>query len=314
MIKKSKVLITCPPMLGIVNQFLPLFNENGWEVTTPQVLQTLSEEELIALIPYHDGWIIGDDPASRRVFEAGKLGRLRAAVKWGIGVDNVDFKACGDLNIPVDNTPGMFGGEVADLAVGYVIGLARQTYFIDRAVRAGKWVKPAGISLAGRVAAVVGLGDIGRSLVRRLRAADMSIVGYDPGLLKGDLPDDIRHEVWPTGIESADFLILTCPLTQSSHHMVNRALFSKVKPGLRIVNVSRGPIIDELALIEALDQQVVHSAALDVFEEEPLSKNSPLRGHKLCIFGSHNASNTIDAVARTSEIAIQKLTSMLVSG
>src|SRR3546814_18453260 len=89
---------------------------------------------MVDLLPQYEGWIIGDDPATRRVFEAGKAGKLKAAVKWGIGVDNVDFAACKDLGIPIINTPNMFGGEVADVAVGYVIGLARQLFVIAREI------------------------------------------------------------------------------------------------------------------------------------------------------------------------------------
>lgn len=127
-----KVLITCPPMLGMIDRFLPIFNQYKIELTTPQVIQTLSVEELIRLVPQHDGWIIGDDPATREVFTAAKAGHLKAAVKWGIGVDNVDFVACQELNLPVTNTPDMFGNEVADIAMGYVTALARETFEIDR--------------------------------------------------------------------------------------------------------------------------------------------------------------------------------------
>lgn len=132
-----KVLVTCPPMLGMIDSFRNIFEKNGIELSTPNVVQTLSIEELMEIVPMHDGWIIGDDPATREVFAAGKSGHLKAAVKWGIGVDNVDFTACKDLEIPITNTPNMFGAEVSDIAVGYVIALARQTFEIDRAVRAG---------------------------------------------------------------------------------------------------------------------------------------------------------------------------------
>ena len=113
-----KILITCPPMLRMIDAFRPLFQRHGADITTPDVVQILSVGELKHLVPLHDGWIIGDDPATRDVFEAGRAGRLKAAVKWGIGVDNVDFAACRDLGIPIINTPQMFGGEVADIKVG----------------------------------------------------------------------------------------------------------------------------------------------------------------------------------------------------
>lgn len=149
-----KVLVTCPPMLRMIDEFRPLFLAKGIELTTPNVVQTLSVDELKQLVPQHDGWIIGDDPATRDVFTAGKAGNLKAAVKWGIGVDNVDFAACKELDIPIINTPNMFGGEVADIAVGYVIGLARETFLIDRGVRKGEWLKPAGISLSGKKSSI----------------------------------------------------------------------------------------------------------------------------------------------------------------
>lgn len=306
-----KILVTCPPMLRMIDSFRVLFAQYGVEITTPEVVQTLSVDELKVLVPQHDGWIIGDDPATREVFEAGKAGKLKAAVKWGIGVDNVDFSACKDLGIPIINTPNMFGGEVADIAVGYVIALARETFEIDRGVRAGQWPKPRGISLAEKTVALIGYGDIGKNTAKRLLAADMSIIAYDPYAQPDPAIPQVQMAAWPQRIEEADFIVINCALTPSSHHMLNAEVLSKAKEGVRIVNVGRGPIIDEAALEAALQTGQVYSAALDVFEVEPLPADSSLRQHPRCVFGSHNASNTADAVERTSEIAIGKLMNFL---
>ncbi len=306
-----KILVTCPPMLRMIDSFRPLFAQHGAEITTPNVVQTLSVEELKTLVPQHDGWIIGDDPATREVFEAGKAGRLKAAVKWGIGVDNVDFAVCKDLGIPIINTPNMFGGEVADIAVGYVIALARETFEIDRGVRAGQWPKPRGISLSGKTVALVGYGDIGKNTAKRLLAADMHIIAYDPFAVADPAMPQVQTATWPQRIEEADFIVINCALTPSSRHMLNADVLAKAKQGVRVVNVGRGPIIDEAALEAALASGKVYSAALDVFEEEPLPIHSGMRSHPRCVFGSHNASNTADAVARTSEIAIGKLMGFL---
>lgn len=302
-----KILVTCPPMLGMIEDFRPLFERRGMEVSAPNVVQTLSESELIELLPHHDGWIIGDDPGTRAVFEAGRAGRLRAAIKWGIGVDNVDFAACAALGIPISNTPNMFGAEVADVAMGYVIALARETFEIDRGVRAGGWPKPRGVSLAGRIAALVGFGDIGRNTAERMIASRMEVIAYDPAAPDMAEPASVRRAVWPDRLEEADFLVITCALTDSSRHMINGDTLKRTKPGVRVVNVGRGPVIDEPSLEAALRSGQVYSAALDVFETEPLPKSSALRLHPRCIFGSHNGSNTQDAVRRTSEIAINKL-------
>ena len=302
-----KILVTCPPMLGMIDSFRNIFEEKGIELCTPNVVQTLSVEELMEIVPEHDGWIIGDDPATREVFFAGKSGRLKAAVKWGIGVDNVDFAACKDLEIPITNTPNMFGAEVSDIALGYVIALARQTFEIDRAVRAGDWPKPRGISLSNKVVALIGYGDIGKNTAKRLLAADMKVIAYDPATSESHSSSSIYFEKWPERLNEADFIVVTCALTPSSEYMINAESIEMTKQGVRIVNVGRGPIIDENALIEALESGQVYSAALDVFETEPLPMDSPLRSHPRCVFGSHNASNTTDAVLLTSEIAISKL-------
>jgi D-3-phosphoglycerate dehydrogenase len=298
-------------MLGMIDSFRYIFEEKGIELSVPNVVQTLSVEELKEIVPQHDGWIIGDDPATREVFEAGKSGNLKAAVKWGIGVDNVDFDACKDLDIPIINTPDMFGREVADIAMGYVIALARETFEIDRAVRNGEWIKPRGISLSGKKVALVGFGDIGQNTAKRLLALDMNVIAYDP--FAGNNPDlsEVEREVWPNRVEESDFIVVTCSLTKSSYHMVNTDVFKKAKKGVRVVNVGRGPVIDETSLKGALKSGKVYSAALDVFEVEPLPIDSYLRTHPRCIFGSHNASNTADAVERTSHIAIDKLFNFL---
>ena len=306
-----KILVTCPPMLGMIDSFRHVFEEKGIELSTPNVVQTLSVEDLKEIVPQHDGWIIGDDPATREVFEAGKTGNLKAAGKWGIGVGNVDFDACKDLNIPIINTPDMFGREVADVAMGYVIALARETFEVDRAVRDGEWIKPRGISLSGKKVALVGFGDIGQSTAKRLLALDMDVIAYDPFADNNPNLPEVEREVWPTRVEEADFIVVTCSLTKSSFHMVNADVFKQAKDGVRVVNVGRGPIIDETSLEDALKSGKVYSAALDVFEVEPLPMDSYLRTHPHCIFGSHNASNTADAVERTSHIAIDKLFNFL---
>ena len=305
-----KVLITCPPMLRQIDQFREKFEGLDIDITTPDLVQTLTVEELIDIVPQHNGWIIGDDPATSEVLEAGKAGQLKAAVKWGIGVDNVDFAACDKLGIPITNTPGMFGGEVADLAMCYILGLARDAFFIDREVRSGNWPKPAGISLGDKTIGIVGLGDIGRNIAKRADAHDLNIIGWDP--YADELPYYIElQNNWPKGIDRCDFIVFACALTEKTKNLFNQDILEKLKKGVRVVNVSRGPLIDEIALLDGLTSGVITSAALDVFEDEPLKQNHPILAYDRCILGSHNASNTIDAVIRASDEAINLLHGML---
>jgi len=310
----KKILVTCPPMLGMFDEFVPAFAANGFEAYRANVVQILREDELIEFVPNYDGWIIGDDPASARVLEAGKAGTLRAIVKWGVGVDNVDFDAARRLGISACNTPGVFGKEVADLAMNYVGGLARHSFYIDREVRTRQaWPKPAGISLAGRTAALVGFGDIGRNTAKRLLAADMLVNVYDPYFKPAD-GLAVTPCGWPERLDEADFIVFTVPLNASTHHMFSHDTLCQIKPGVRIVNIGRGPVIDECALIEGLAGGIIHSVALDVFEAEPLPADSPLRQYDYNIFGSHNGSNTSDAVRRVSLKAIDLMAGFLRNG
>ncbi len=304
-----RILVTCPPMLALQDEFVPDLERRGLEVHCPEVVQTLTEEELIRLLPNYEGWIIGDDPASREVVAAGKSGRLMAAVKWGVGTDNVDFDAFSEFEIPIVNTPNMFGHEVADIAMGYLVGLARQTFLVDRRVREGIWFKPQGMSLAGRTVGIVGLGDIGQQLVKRVHASGMDVVGYDPAIT--DDYQGVKLAQWPSSVGLCDFIVFCCALNSATKNMLNHEVLSQCRPGVRIVNVARGGLVDQEALIENLRKGHVHSAALDVFESEPLSTNNELLTFENCILGSHNSSNTLDAARRTTSLAIEKLVSAI---
>lgn len=298
-------------MLGLFNEFKSDFEAAGLDGIAANTTQILSEEELIALLPDYDGWIIGDDPASEPVISAASKGKLRAAIKWGVGVDNVDFEAFKALGLPVDNTPGVFGNEVADVALTYTLGLARETYWIDREVRLNQaWPKPSGVSMLDRTVAIVGFGDIGQQIAKRVIACGSKVIAYDPFYQpRSDL--DVSIAQWPARLDQADFLIFACPLTPETTGMFNADMLAHLKPGVRLVNVSRGPVIKEEALLMALQQEIVHSVALDVFEVEPLPADSPLRTFEKCIFGTHNGSNSADAVRRVSRLAIRKIAEFL---
>jgi len=301
-----QILCTCPPMIGAIASLESEFHSRGAAVFCPRFTQTLTVPELLDLVPQYDGWIIGDDPATAEVFAAGRAGRLQAAVKWGAGTDNVDFAGAKASGYEVKNTPGMFGEEVSDVAMGYLLCLARELHVIDRGIRDGFWPKPSGISLQGKTVALVGFGNIGRSTARKLLAFGMRVIAYDP-FYKADPALPIESAPWPERVGEADFILLSCALTPTSRHMVNEQTLALLKPGSRVVNVGRGSVIDEKALMAALNSGYIHSAALDVFEEEPLPSESPLRLHERCLFGSHNSSNTHEAVQKTSLKAIELL-------
>ncbi len=305
-----KLLITCPAMINSKSTYAAELSSLDINVTTPSIEQQLTESKLIKLIPEFDAWIIGDDPATFRVVEAGKKGRLKAAVKWGAGTDNIDFSAFEKFNIPITNTPALFGEEVADVALNYIISLARQTLFISNEVKNGLWPKPQGMSLAGKKIGVVGYGAIGKALVKRLKTCNMQVVCYDP-LLQQNQGADFEIATWPNRLAELDYLVLCCALTKDNHQMLNEETIALCKTGIRIVNVSRGQLIDENALCTALQKNKVHSVALEVFSTEPPEASNTLLKHPQSIFGSHNSSNTLEAVIRANKKAISLICEML---
>ena len=309
-----KILLTCPPMIGMVDAFSEDFENANFDVTVPEFTQEMSEDALCDIIGEYDGWIIGDDPASRRVLEAGVKGRLKACMRWGVGTNNVDFDAFKEFNIPIENTPGVFGREVADLACHYVTALARDTFTIDRKVKRGEWFKPIGQSLWSARALIVGFGDIGQNLAKRLLAHDMEVWFYDPHVEKSDIAPGCSKVTWPHALSHVDYVIFTAPLSDQTYHMLNHDNVNLLKKGASVVNVGRGPLIAEQALLEGLQSGIIGSAALDVFEKEPLKveTHSKLLSMKdKLIVGSHNGSNTKEAVELVSRMCIEKLAKFL---
>ncbi|MGB3534798.1 MAG: phosphoglycerate dehydrogenase [Microcoleaceae cyanobacterium] len=301
------VLVTCPHLQKTIDLYRQPLAEKGISVEVPQMVQQLSEAELLEIIDQFDGVIAGDDPFTAKVLEKGK--RLKIVAKWGIGVDGIDLEAAKKLGIPVVNTPGAFPDEVADVALGYIILLARQLHKMDQSVRNGGWLQIPGMTLRGKTLGVIGVGSIGRAVVQRGLAVGMSTVGYDVMPISEEFKAEtgIKQLSLEELLQESDFIVLCCNLTAENHHLLSHKQFEMMKSGVQIVNVARGPLIDEKALIAALDAGKVGGAALDVFEVEPLPMESPLRQFDQCIFGTHNSSHTKEAVMRVNELAINNL-------
>jgi D-3-phosphoglycerate dehydrogenase len=308
-----KVLISCPPMIKQRDSFEETFKGLGIEPTWAKIVQQFTEPELVKILPEFDGWIVGDDPCTRDVLAAGKRGKLKAIVKWGIGVDNVDFKACSELGIPVENTPNMFGDEVADLAMSYITNLSRKIVDVHNGVKKLEWPKPIGTSLKGKKIGVVGLGDIGMNIVRRVNAARMNVIAYDPYFSSTKSEFELEHLIWPDKIEELNYLVIACALNDQNKHMINKNIILRFKKGINLINVSRGQLINEIDLCNGIKNGYIAGAALDVYENEPLEQNSPLREFGQIIFGTHNGSNTFEAVQKTSHLAIKKINNFLIN-
>ena len=281
----------------------PQYDALGIEALAPAFDgQQLDAGAMRGLIADVDAVIAGDDEIDASVIEAGKAGRLKAIIKWGVGTDSIDKAAAARLGVPVFNTPGVFGEEVADLALALLLGVMRRTHLMHGAIRAGGWTRLEGRTLAGKTAGVIGLGSIGLAIARRVQAFGMGVIGYDVRTLEAGAAQGVRQAPLDAVLRESDALLLACNLTADNRHLLGEAAFKAMKPGVVIVNVSRGPLIDEAALAAALASGVVAGAGLDVFEAEPLPAASPLRAFEQCVFTAHAGSSTEEAVARINQM------------
>jgi D-3-phosphoglycerate dehydrogenase len=304
---KYRVLISCRQLQETIEPYRALFEERGIEIELPAVVQQLTEQQLLDIVDRFDGVIAGDDPFTAHVLEKAK--RLKVISKWGIGVDAIDQRAAQRLGILVRNTPNAFAEEVADVVLGYMILLSRKLHELNQRVRSGDWSRIRGTSLHGKTLGVIGVGSIGQAVVRRADVLGMTCVGHDVASAPAALAPEtkVRMAALDELLAVADFISLNCNLTPLNFHMLGEREFIRMKTGVHIINTARGKLIDERALAQAIGQGKVAGAALDVFEEEPLPLSSPLRELDNCIFGSHNSSNTIEAVMRVNELAIRNL-------
>ena len=302
--RRRRILISAPPFVKMESDFESDPSLKWFDITWVKSAQQMSEAELLEKLPNFDGWILGDDPCTRSVLEAGKRGNLKAIVKWGVGTDNIDFQALKDFGIAFDHTPGAFGKEVADLAFAYLVMLSRHVLEVHNSVSVGEWRKPAGFSLSGKNVALVGYGDIGKNIAKRLQASDINVFVYEVDRSKTDGLKEFSSRNWPESINQMDAIVLACALTPENLGMIDREILRTLKEGALIINVSRGGLINENDLVEALNSGRLGGAALDVYQVEPLPASSGLRECPNVILGSHNASNTIEAVIRTSQKTI----------
>lgn len=299
----DRVLVTCQHV-WTAEWVTPHLESLGVDVDMPRFEgQQLGEADLLPIIGGYAGVLAGDDHLTRKVLEAGSS--LRVIAKWGIGVDAIDLVAADELGIAVLNTPGVFGEELADYAMGYLHMIARRQHEVNQQVKAGMWHKVTGTSLAGKTLGIIGMGSSGRALARRAVASSMSVLGFDVVTT----PDDQTYRLAPLDevLSESDVISLHLPATPDTTKLIGAAAIASMKPGAWLINTSRGSLIDEKALVDALVDGRIGAAALDVFEEEPVKADNPLLSFDNVILGSHNGSNTVEAVDRTTERAVANL-------
>ena len=306
-----KVLVSAPYMQPVIDRFRPVFARHRIELIVPNVRERLSETALLGLIADIDGVICGDDRFTAKVLGAAK--KLKVISKWGTGIDSIDRQAAGKLGIAVHNTPNAFTDPVADTVLAYILSFARQVPWAAKNMRSGKWEKRKGSSLKEKTLGVIGLGNIGQAVVRRALAFGMTVIGNDIKPMPASFlkKTGVRMLTKAQLLKKADFVSLNCDLNPSSFHLMGQKEFALMKPTAYLINTARGPIVEEAALVKALGKGQITGAALDVYEEEPLSRQSPLRKMEHCLLSAHDANSSPSAWEYVHQNTINNLLKVL---
>jgi D-3-phosphoglycerate dehydrogenase len=302
------ILFSSPYMLLTIDRFRPVLERYGLDLIIPEVHERLSEAELLEYAGRFDGAICGDDYFTARVLDACSP-RLQVISKWGTGIDSIDAEACDRLGVKLFRTPNAFTLPVTDTVMGYMLAFARRQPWMDKAVKDGLWNKDPGKALHECTLGVVGVGTIGKTVLRRAHAFGMKLLGND--IVEIDHVFIAETGVEMTNLDDlltrSDFVSLNCTLNPTSLHLINASTLSRMRPEAILINTARGPIVDEPALVAALQDGTIAGAALDVFENEPLPGGSPLKQMENVMLAPHNANSSPDAWERVHWNTIKNL-------
>ena len=309
-LKQAHILVT-PTSFGNHDARLKAELESrAGSVTYNPTGKPLTSDAVASLLPGVNGYIAGLDVIDRSALA--RADDLKVISRYGVGVDNVDLDAARERGIVVTNTPGANSVSVAELAMGLILALARQIPEADQAVRQGTWPRLNGISLEGKSVGILGLGTIGKELARRLAGFDCHILAYDPD------PDeafaaahDIVLDSLDAVIANSDVVSLHLPLLPETRGLVNRESLAKMKRGAILVNTSRGEVVDEASLQQALESGHLAGAGLDAFAVEPPDASSPLLQLPHVIATPHLGAQTDGATSNMGWFAMRDCLAVL---
>lgn len=311
--EKVTVLVSAPYMLPFMDRFGPVFSHYGCELILPAVRERLSETEILQYAGQFDGTVCGDDHYTRSVIEK-CVPKLKVISKWGTGIDSIDQEAAQEHGVQVMRTINAFTVPVSDSVMGYILAFARRQPWMDREMKAGRWMKIPGRALSECTLGVIGVGFIGKEVLRKAHAFGMKLLANDIQ----PIPEEFVHRygVEVVGLDEllarADFISVNCDLNPTSFHLLDEEAFRSMKTTAVVVNTARGSIVDEKALVDALACKRIAGAALDVFETEPLPAESPLLGMEQVLIAPHNSNSSPKAWENVQWHTIENLLTGLV--
>ncbi len=288
-----KILFSAPYMQPFIERFQAVFEHYGCELIIPEVHERLEADEILKYAGQFDGTICGDDRYNTDVLRKCSP-RLKVISKWGTGIDSIDQETAAQLGIRVSRTVNAFTIPVTDSIFGYMLVFARRQPWMDRAVKSGEWKKIPGRALSECTLGVIGVGNIGKEVLRKAHAFGMTLLGNDiiPIPEEFTAANQVRMVDLDELMKESDFISVNCDLNPTSFHIINHDSLALVKPGAVLINTARGPLVEEAALVQALQQGRLGGAGLDVFEHEPLPADSPLLKMDNVLLAPHNSNSS----------------------
>jgi len=305
-----RVLVTANAFMESSDAAAGPLIEAGAEIVMAPRAGPLPEGELRRCLEGCDAVIASSDPFTRAVLAASP--QLRLIARWGVGVDNIDLGAATERGVAVANAPGLTTEAVADYAFTMMLALARCLCPARELMAAGGWGEFRGVDVWRKTLGIVGFGAIGRAVTRRAAGFSMRILAYDPRVS----PDEVAAAgARPVSLREllaeADFITLHAALTPDTVGLIDAAALRAMKPTAYLINAARGRLVDEAALLRALQEGWIAGAALDVYAEEPLPPAHPLRRLPGCLALPHNAFNTVETAAAVNGAVVDNILAVM---
>lgn len=300
-----KVLVT-PRSFGKENpELFTKLAEAGLEVERNDTGAVLDEAAMLERLAACEGVIVGIDPLNRKVLDCAP--KLRAISKYGVGLDNIDLAECERRGIRVSRTVGANSNAVADYAFALMLDVARRVGLIDRRCRQKDWGKITSLDVFGKTLGIIGLGAIGKCVARRAAGFEMRVMACD-AVWDGEFAD--QHDIVRADVDricrEADFITLHCNLTDATRNIIDGRRIGMMRKTAVLVNTARGGLIDETALLQALQKGAIWGAGLDVFSTEPPAEEAWYTLDNV-ILGSHCSASTRGALELMGSMAVDNL-------
>ena len=304
-----KVLITARGVKPAGEQAQQLLRDAGCEIIFPPKFGPLKGDELTTALDGADAVLASLDKYSADIFSSSALSRLKIIARWGVGYDSVDLIAATRSGIVVTYTPGILDEAVADYSFALLLSLARRVHEVHVTMQRGEWKNSWGDDVGGKTLGIIGLGRIGKAVARRAAGFNLRVLAHTPHPSSGNT--GIEFVSLEKLLAESDFVSLHAALTPSTRGLIGEAQLRQMKPTAYLINTARGALVDEAALVQALKENSIAGAALDVFTTEPLPAESPLHSAPNLLLSPHQSSYSRGTGERVSLTAAQSIVDLM---